>query len=313
MIDFVSPVTGKKLHPENDFLATGNGEKFPVVNNIPRFVSADNYASAFGLQWKTFPKLQLDSFNKTHITQERLERCLGFEVEKLKDKNILEVGCGAGRFTELLVKGGGYVHSVDLSNAIEVNKENIGNAPNYAVAQASVYQLPFPESSFDIVLCLGVIQHTPSPEKTIEALWQKVKPGGMLVIDHYKWRIGYYSTLAPLYRAWLKRIKPARSKKIVNRLVNFFFPLHRKLQGAPAADWLLYRISPLIIYIKDFPQFDMETHYQWSLLDTYDSLTDYYKHLRTPAQIERTLKSLGATEISVWEGGNGVEARCRKK
>jgi 2-polyprenyl-3-methyl-5-hydroxy-6-metoxy-1,4-benzoquinol methylase len=53
------------------------------------------------------------------------------------------------------------------------------------------------------VVCLGVIQHTPDPEKTIKCLFEKVKPGGVLVIDHYIWRIGYYSTLTPIFRAIL--------------------------------------------------------------------------------------------------------------
>lgn len=312
MLSYVSPNSKKVLTLQGDFLQNTDNESFPIVNGIPRFVPADNYASAFGLQWKTFAKTQLDSFSKTRITQDRLERCLGFPIEKLENKIILEVGCGAGRFTELLVKGKGLVHSIDLSVAVETNKENIGDAPNYQVAQASVYELPYADESFDIVVCLGVIQHTPSSEKTIEALWSKVKPGGSLVIDHYKWRIGYYSTLVPVYRAILKEMKPERSKKIVDALVDFFFPLHWNLRNNYPLNWLLHRISPLIVYINHFKDQDRNFHYEWSKLDTYDSLTDYYKHLRTPSQIKKTLEGLGAKNIWIHEGGNGVEARCTK-
>jgi 2-polyprenyl-3-methyl-5-hydroxy-6-metoxy-1,4-benzoquinol methylase len=312
MLPYVSPTTKKPLTPSGNSLQNNDNESFPIVNGIPRFVPQDNYASAFGLQWKTFAKTQLDSFSKTKITQDRLERCLGFPIEKLENKTILEVGCGAGRFTELLVKGKGLIHSVDLSVAVETNKENIGNAPNYQVAQASVYELPYSDESFDMVICLGVIQHTPSSEKTMEALWSKVKPGGTLVIDHYKWRIGYYSTLVPVYRAILKEMKPERSKKIVDKLVDFFFPLHWNLRNNYPLNWLLHRISPLIVYINLFKDQDRNFHYEWSKLDTYDSLTDYYKHLRTPAQIKKTLEGLGGKNIWINEGGNGVEARCTK-
>lgn len=312
LFPYSSPVTGKELRKEAEYLLSSDGEKFAVVNDIPRFVPEDNYASAFGLQWKSFAKTQLDSFSKTDITRSRLERCLGFPISALKGKTVLEVGAGAGRFTELLVEGGAWVHSIDLSAAVEVNKENIGPAQNYQIAQASVYDLPYPDNLFDIVVCLGVIQHTPDPEKTIRCLWAKVKPGGLLVIDHYKWRIGYYSTLTPLYRAWLKEMKPARSKKIVDRLVDFFFPLHWKLQNNTVLNWLLHRISPLIVYIKLFPDQDRTFHYEWSKLDTYDQLTDYYKHLRTPEQIKKTMTSLGAKNIWLNVGGNGVEARGTK-
>lgn len=309
LLPYSSPSSQEPLVQQGNQLVSKNGEHFPIVKGIPRFVPEDNYASAFGLQWKTFAKTQLDSFSKTDITQSRLERCLGFKIEGLKDKTVLEVGAGAGRFTELLVKGGGLIHSIDLSVAVEVNKENIGEAANYQIAQASVYDIPYPDNSFDYVVCLGVIQHTPDPEKTIQCLWSKVKPGGTLVIDHYKWRIGYYSTLTPIYRAILKEMKPARSKKIVDSLVNFFFPLHWKLQNATILNWLLHRVSPLIVYIKLFPEQDRNFHYEWSKLDTYDQLTDYYKHLRTPEQIKKTMESLHAKNIWINEGGNGVEAR----
>lgn len=309
LLPYYSPKTGEQLYLNGDQLISNTGEHFPLINGIPRFVPEDNYASAFGLQWKNFAKTQLDSFSRTDITQSRLERCLGFPISELKGKTLLEVGAGAGRFTELLVKGGALVHSVDLSVAVEVNKENIGEAANYTIAQASVYELPYTNNLFDIVVCLGVIQHTPDPEKTIRCLWEKVKPGGLLVIDHYKWRIGYYSTLTPIYRSILKEMKPVKSKKIVDTIVNFFFPLHWKFKDKHVFNWLLHRISPLIVYMKQYPEQNRDFHYEWSKLDTYDQLTDYYKHLRTPEQIRKTLEKLQAKNIWINEDGNGVEAR----
>ncbi|MFM8433391.1 MAG: class I SAM-dependent methyltransferase, partial [Bacteroidota bacterium] len=246
------------------------------------------------------------------ITRERLVRCLGIPLHELRGKTVLEVGCGAGRFTELLVESGAMVHSIDLSVAVEANKANIGDAPNYTVAQASVYELPFRNGAFDVVICLGVIQHTPSSEKTIQSLWDKVKPGGSLVIDHYRWRLSYYSTLKPVYRHLLRKMKPEISKKAVDKLVDFFFPMHWAFRNFKPLWWLLHRFSPLIEYIHLFPEKDYDFHLEWSRLDSYDSLTDYYKHLRTEGQIRRLLESFGAESIWVDRGGNGVEARCRR-
>jgi SAM-dependent methyltransferase len=312
MIDYVSPLTGDKLFANGSFLVSERGEKFPVVNGIPRFVSNDNYADAFGLQWKAYAKTQLDSYTGTPISRSRLERCLGFPVEQLKGKNVLEAGCGAGRFTELLVNAGANVHSIDLSSAVEANLENIGAKENYKISQASIYEMPFTAESFDYVLCLGVVQHTPSSEKTIQSLWKMVKPGGTLVIDHYKWRIGYYSTLTPLFREVLRKMKPERAKKKVDALVDFFFPMHWSVRKMPVLNWLLHRVSPLIFYYRFYPDKDRAFHYEWSKLDTHDQLTDYYKHLKTPSQIRQILERLSADNIEVWLGGNGVEARCRK-
>lgn len=312
MIDFVSPVSGKTLAANSDALNSDSGESFPVVKGIPRFVAPDNYASAFGYQWQNYAKTQLDSKNGHSISKDRLNNCLGYPVENLTGKTVLEVGCGAGRFTEHLVQAGALTHAIDLSVAVEVNRENIGDAPNYRVAQASVYEMPFPPESFEVVICIGVIQHTPSSEKTIAALWQMVRPGGQLIIDHYIWRPGYYLNPATYWRLYLRKLPPANSKRIVDRLVDTFFPLHWAFRNAPALDWLVKRVSPVMTYMKHFPQLSRQEQYELARLDSYDSLTDYYKHLRTPSQIRKVLESLGAKDIFVSTGGNGVEARAVK-
>jgi len=312
MIEYVSPVTGEVLTQTADKLTGRSGTSFPIVNGIPRFVPIDNYASAFGYQWKAYAKTQLDSFEGYSYSKDRLNTCLGYPMEQLKDKNVLEVGSGAGRFTEHLVKAGALTHCIDLSVAVEVNKENIGAATNYQIAQASVYEIPYPKASFDVVICIGVVQHTPSSERTIEALWSMVKPGGQLVIDHYMWRLGYYFNPATYWRLYLKEIKPEKSKKIVDKLVDIFFPIHWALRNAPVLDWFVKRVSPVMTYMSHFPKISREEQYQFSKLDSYDSLTDYYKHLRTPSQIRKELESLGAKDIYVTKGGNGVEARAIK-
>ncbi len=312
MIGYTSPQNNEPLKEAGGFLASESGESFPVIDGIPRFVPADNYASAFGMQWKTFSKTQLDSYSKLPISKNRLERAIGESLTTLKNKNVLEAGCGAGRFTELLVASGAYTHSFDLSAAVEANKENTGVKENLQLAQASIYGIPYPDDAFDVVICLGVIQHTPSPEKTIAHLWKKVKPGGLLVIDHYRLNMSYFFKLKPLWRFGLKRLKPEKALSIVRRLHGLFFPFHWGLRNQKLLRKFLYRISPLTDHLDDFPGLDLKKQSEWSLLDSYDSLTDYYKHLRTPNQIRKILESLNAKKIHVIPGGTGVEARAVK-
>ncbi|HNF32946.1 MAG TPA: methyltransferase domain-containing protein [Bacteroidia bacterium] len=313
MIDYVAPVSKQPLKLTEQKYCTVAGESFPVINEIPRFVELDNYANAFGLQWKSFAKIQLDSYNGSTISKDRLIRCLGMPLSEVKGKAILEVGSGAGRFTEHLVKAEAMVHSVDLSVAVEVNKENIGRCPNYQIAQADVYRLPYPENTFDIVLCLGVIQHTPSPEKTMQALWKMVKPGGLLVIDHYTFDWMYFIKPIMFYRFFLKRMNPKKAKNAVEKLVAFFFPLHWKYRTNKLMTLLLNRISPCYVYINTFGNMGYDFHFHLTRLDTYDGLTDYYKHLRSKQQIENILNSLNPLKVDVWHGGNGVEARAIKQ
>ncbi|PYP70255.1 MAG: hypothetical protein DMD41_15275 [Gemmatimonadetes bacterium] len=312
MIGFVSPRTGAPLWPEGDALVSSAGERVPVVHGIPRFVPSHNYADAFGLQWNLHAQTQLDSRTGASLSEPRLVRCAGRPLERFAGLRVLEAGCGAGRFTELLVRAGALVHAIDLSAAVETNRRNIGDRATYSVAQADLRAAPFPAGAFDAVVCLGVLQHTPSPEQSIAALWRMLAPGGLLVIDHYAWTLSRLTKLGPLYRMILKRLPPARAKRITDVLVDVFFPLHWAVRHVRPLQMLLSRVSPCLAYCHEPMALTREQHEDWCRLDTFDELTDRYKRLRTAGQIRRTLTALGATEIRVVRHSYLVEATCRK-
>lgn len=312
MLSYASPESGRSLRREDDALVSEEGGRYPVVDGIPRFVSTEGYAAAFGHEWNIHALTQLDSRTGTSISRKRLERCLGMPLEGLRGQLVFEAGAGAGRFTELLVAAGALVHAIDLSTAVDANRKNIGPHENYAIAQADLRRPPYPPRSFDVVLCLGVLQHTPDPEQSIQVLWEFVRPGGLFVIDHYTWSLSRVTTLAWLYRLYLRRLPPERAKSITDSLVDVFFPLHWRVRRFFPAQALLSRISPCHFYFRSFPHLTKEQLFEFARLDTYDSLTDRYKHLRTQGQIRQTLRALGAVGVEVWRGGNGVEARCRR-
>jgi SAM-dependent methyltransferase len=312
MVDFADPRTGSPLHRVGDEYVSSEGATYPIVDGVVRFVPQENYAAAFGLEWKLHSRTQLDSHTGTNISAVRLERCLGRPIETLRGMRVLEAGCGAGRFTELLVKAGAFVHSIDLSVAVEANRGNIGDRPNYVVGQADLRSPPFPSESFDIVICLGVLQHTPSPEESIAALYRMVTPGGQLVIDHYTWSLSLVTKLAPLYRLALVRMPPERAKHVTDTMTKLFFPMHWRVRHVRVAQMLLSRVSPCLVYFRAFPELTYEQHFEFTRLDTFDHLTDVYKHLRTRRQIAASLRTLGAADITCAYGGNGVEARCTR-
>ena len=294
------------------------GCRIPVVGGIPRFVASEAYAAGFGRQWKAFRRTQLDSFTGTTISHGRLSRCLGGSLESLRGKSVLEVGCGAGRFTELLLEAGGRVFATDLSIAVEANDENCHAAADYFVCQADLRQLPARPASFDVVLCLGVIQHTPDPEETIAVLGSFVKPGGLLVIDHYRYDAADMTPVRRRLREFLLRREPRLRFALVRAIVVGLWPVHRllwQLSGGRRFDvvrrlWL--RLSPVLDYHDSYAELGPRLLYAWAMLDTHDCLTDVYKHKRSVEQIEECLVALGLENIEVSYGGNGVEARARR-
>jgi len=300
-------------------LRCARGCSFPVRGGIPRFVASSGYATAFGLQWNSYRRTQLDSYSGTTISRDRLARCLGGSLDVVRGKGVLEVGCGAGRFTELLLAAGARIFACDLSEAVEANLANCGGNEGLFVCQADVLALPALRRAFDVVVALGMIQHTPSPEATIAALAGFVKPGGMLVLDHYAPAaraaprlLGAVSPRQLLRRAFLA-LPAERALPAAASLTRALLPLHRRLwrpgRPARAARTLLRPISPVLDYYGRLPLSPAQLE-EWALLDTFDALTDRYKHLRTPDEIARALQRAGLEVVECRRGGNGVEARA---
>lgn len=297
---------------EGDYLISPV-EKVLIKNNIPRFVENDNYASAFGEQWKKYKKTQLDSYTKVSITKDRIRGCFGDQLfDDLKNKVVLEAGCGAGRFTEILLQQGCYLTSFDLSDAVDANADNFPVNDRHLIFQGDIYKVPFEEAQFDVVVCLGVIQHTPSPEKTIAKLYEQVKPGGWLVIDHYTHKLSHYTKLTEVFRFFIKRLNPKTGIKVTDFITDLFFPLHKAVRKVYPLQALLSRVSPVHSYYFAYPQLSHEDQYQWARLDTHDTLTDWYKHLRSKKSIFKTLESLKAQNIYCEYSPHGINARCQK-
>jgi 2-polyprenyl-3-methyl-5-hydroxy-6-metoxy-1,4-benzoquinol methylase len=274
-----------------------------------------NYADAFGWQWRKFSMSQLDSRTRTTITRDRLVRCLGESVDSLRDRNVLDAGCGAGRFSEVMLAAGARVFAVDISSAVDAAYSNLGHRDRFFVCQADIAAIPIFPRQFDVVCCLGVIQHTPYPERTIASLAEHVRPGGRLVIDHYSME---YPLTPPrrLLRAMLLRLPQRMASQIAIAIAYVFLVVHKRFWRAGVmANWIrrtLAKCSPLVDYYDSYPQLDRQIMAEWAILDTHDTLTDVFKHLRSAHEIRACLHALGLEVLQVASGGNGIEARARR-
>jgi SAM-dependent methyltransferase len=247
-------------------------------------------------------------------------RCFGRSLEDRLSRatdalDVLEVGCGAGRFTEVLLSFPQLrVTSLDLSSAVEANRLSFPIDERHRVVQADIEYPPFARGEyFDFVVCLGVIQHTPSPERTIERLLSLVRPGGALVFDHYRpeWRRLTKVTALAL-RPLVKRLPQSQRIPFCEHLVRVFIPLHRAVRNIPWAQYARSRISPITTYYHVYPMLREDLQREWAVLDTHDGLADWYKHLRTKDQIDAILRKVGAIDVEIAVSDHGIEARCSR-
>lgn len=160
-------------------------KKIPIKDYVPRFVDGDAYARSFSLQWNKFIKTQLDSETKTTFSEDMFFRKTGFEKEEHKDKIVLDVGCGVGRFSEIVLKYGGKIISIDLSYSVYVAQKNFRNNPNITFIQADIFGLPFKEQIFEYIFSIGVLHHTPNCEKAFKLLPKFLKPKGKIAVWVY--------------------------------------------------------------------------------------------------------------------------------
>ncbi|MFM7218749.1 MAG: class I SAM-dependent methyltransferase [Nodosilinea sp.] len=123
--------------------------------------------------------------------------CTGQKPTRHKIR-ILDAGCGTGVGTEYLVhlNPEARVVGIDLSaGALAVARERCqkSGANRVEFHHLSLFDVEQISEEFDLINCVGVLHHTPDPIGGIQALAQKLAPGGILHIFVYgelgRWEI----------------------------------------------------------------------------------------------------------------------------
>lgn len=297
MIKFINPKTGNELVKKNDALydSISNEQIARVHQGIPRFVSYDdNYAKSFGWQWnhwRTQRSNSSGSFGLLDVIRKRTN----FDKFELEGKAILECGCGGGDDTEVLCSYPfSEIHSFDLSNAVERAKDLVRDS-RVVFSQASIYEIPYADESFDVVYCHRVLQHTPDPVKSLRSICRKVKPGGILFAHSYKRSERYMAEWRYKY-LWLTQKMP--HKAIYLYVSIFGYPLHylnKVLYKRKLTREFAYRFIPFyhkgkqrdVVSMKEKDIIEIEK------LITFDALTPAHDHPMSAEEFFGTIEQEG--------------------
>ncbi len=109
-----------------------------------------------------------------------------FPLEGFRGKRFLDAGCGIGRNSLWALQMGaasGYAFDYD-ERTVAVARENLRDHPNCRVGFESIYDIAFVDE-FDVVFCVGVIQHLADPRAAVERLVRALRPGGTLILWVY--------------------------------------------------------------------------------------------------------------------------------
>jgi SAM-dependent methyltransferase len=271
---------------------------YPVRRGIPRFVPAENYASNFGFQWNRFKRTQLDSYTGHPISRNRFLTQVALTLEELRGLIVLDVGCGAGRFAEIVLEAGATVIGVDYSSAIDAAADNLSRFGRFHPVQADISSLPFVPRSFDLVYCLGVLQHTPDVHRAFRGLAEQVTPGGRLVVDVYprRWR----NRVHPKYllRPMTRRMDQQRLFGVIERVAPVLLRVSRAVGRLPVAGSHLRKLVPVANYEGVLPLSPTQLE-EWAVLDTFDWLAPRHDQPQTARAVKAWFEDAGLEEVQV--------------
>lgn len=301
MIRFLNPFTKEPLEIHENGLFNAEKKVFDKVNGAYRVLQTEtNYTENFGYQWNKFVKTQIDD-EQNNISKLRFFAETNWDTEDLTGKNILEVGSGAGRFSEVMLNHTkANLYSVDYSNAVEANFKNNGHhGERLKLFQASIYDMPFAPAQFDKVLCLGVLQHTPDFEKSVKALIDMVKPGGELVVDFYPIR-GWWTKLHAKYifRPYTKKLSHEQLYKKIDANIGWLIKTYRFFSKIGIGKFT-NRFLPVCDIDGTLPKnLTAEQLREWCVLDTFDMFSPEYDQPQRLSTVVRWFNKYGMQKIN---------------
>jgi ubiquinone/menaquinone biosynthesis C-methylase UbiE len=120
-----------------------------------------------------------------------------------KGMHVLDLGCGSGAFTLFIartVNEKGKVYALDIQADMLKQLENKLSRPenrdikNFKLIEGNAYELPFDDSSLDLVNMVTVLQEIPDRNKALHEVNRVLKPGGILAVTElfpdpdYPWK-----------------------------------------------------------------------------------------------------------------------------
>lgn len=136
----------------------------------------EKYSGAYG-------DITLNAFSERKATKEA-----DFFLPYLSSQmQLLDCGCGPGSITVDLAKivAPAQVIGIDIEDSqfiIGENKAQKENVTNVKFQLGNIYQLPFPDNSYDAIFAHAVIYHLKHPHEALKELYRVLKSGGVLGI-----------------------------------------------------------------------------------------------------------------------------------
>lgn len=139
--------------------------------------------AGFGYEWERFDQSELSDVERNEIFSSYFDI---FPWGELPEKAVgFDVGCGSGRWAQLVAPRVQKLHCIDPSSALEVAKRNLSNHPNCEFYRADANSIPLQNDSLDFGYSLGVLHHIPDSKAALRSCVKKLKRGAPFLVYVY--------------------------------------------------------------------------------------------------------------------------------
>jgi len=269
-------------------LKTESGDRrYPILNGIPRFVDKEAYAQSFGYEWRKWSRVQFELENTERPmaghTERMFDAITGFSEQFLKDKLVVEFGCGPGRFLDIARRRGAIAVGIDMSMAVEPARQNFKNDREVLIVQGDIFSPPFREGSFDAGYSIGVFHHTPDPAKAFDKLSSVVKENGAIACCVYSKEGLYNSPVVAAYRKLHNAVKPflGNTPAVAYSYFSAYFIYHvfRQIRKTRLGQGLVAYLEKYLLVNVNLPD------PKWRALDVFDAITPLYASTHTGEEV----------------------------
>jgi 2-polyprenyl-3-methyl-5-hydroxy-6-metoxy-1,4-benzoquinol methylase len=113
-----------------------------------------------------------------------IDRFCEIAVKLHKAKRVLDVGSGQGLLLSFLAELGHECHALDVNNQPAAYPDTYGKGILFQVCNVEADAIPYPDESFDAVVCCQVLEHfSHSHLPAVLEMRRVLRPGGVLEID----------------------------------------------------------------------------------------------------------------------------------
>jgi ubiquinone/menaquinone biosynthesis C-methylase UbiE len=206
------------------------GLRPPALNGAS--FQAEETVESFGFQWHWNSDMRSEA--DLHW---RVAARFGIDPARFAGRLVLDAGAGAGDQTRWLHRHGAAVVSIDLSSAIDIVATKMRLEGAWVGAQGDLMRLPFPDDTFDLVYCEGVIQHTRDSAGAVRELLRVLRVGGTILATHYVTSRRWRGRLRMAYTGALRR----RATRLSRDRLWLFTGILAAAAYAPGLRWLIRR------------------------------------------------------------------------